>query len=261
MEMNDYWKEQSKKFDKAAKYYDKYRPSYPDKLIDDLIEKVHLTKESKILEIGAGSGKATELFVNKGLKVTCIEPGKELVIEGKKKFVGKDVEYYNCRFEEWEEKSGYFDFIMSAQAFHWVPQPIGYKKCANSLKENKKLALFWNYYTSNYGQIDKELNNLIAQYPIMYIDSKDSIKEKINNTVNEIINSEFFREPVVMVYPWKQEYSAEEYLGFIKTGNGYLSLDNQKRLIVEEKVNEIICRNGGTIVRPYTCVCYLADKK
>lgn len=259
--MSDYWKEQSKQFDKAAGYYDRYRPSYPDKLIDDLIEKVPLTKESRILEIGAGSGKATELFVNRGFGVTCIEPGEELVKAGIKKFYGKDVEYYNCRFEEWEEKPGYFDFVMSAQAFHWIPQPIGYQKCANSLKKNKKLALFWNYYTSNDGQADEELKDLIAQYPIMYIDTMESIKEKIKNTVNEIANSMLFNEPAVMVYPWEQEYSTDEYLGFIRTGNGYLSLDNQKRLFIEEKVREIVGRNGGTIVRPYTCVCYLAEKK
>lgn len=129
------------------------------------------------------------------------------------------------------------------------------------MKANGKLALFWNYYTSNYGRVDKELNDLIAKYPIMYIDTKEGIKERIKNMVNEIINSKLFKEPAVMVYPWKQEYNTEEYLGFIKTGNGYLSLDDQKKFIVEEQVREIIYRNGGTIVRPYTCVCYLADKK
>ncbi|MCT4598276.1 MAG: hypothetical protein N4A50_10415 [Vallitalea sp.] len=46
-----------------------------------------------------------------------------------------------------------------------------------------------------------------------------------------------------------------------KTGNGYLSLETKERKIVEERVKEIVAKNGGTIVRPYTCVCYLADKK
>ncbi len=48
----DYWKEQSKTFNEAAEYYDKYRPSYPQELINDLIDKAELTEESKILEIG-----------------------------------------------------------------------------------------------------------------------------------------------------------------------------------------------------------------
>jgi hypothetical protein len=30
---------------------------------------------------------------------------------------------------------------------------------------------------------------------------------------------------------------------------------------VEERVKEIVNKNGGTIVRPFRCVCYLADKK
>ena len=88
----------------------------------------------------------------------------------------------------------------------------------------------------------------------------ERIKEKIKNTVNEIAISKLLSELAVMVYPWEQDFSTDEYLGFINTGNGYLSLDNQKRLFIEEKVREIIRRNGGTIVRPYTCVCYLAVK-
>jgi SAM-dependent methyltransferase len=261
MSDKDFWKKQSKTFNEAAKYYDKYRPSYPLELINDLIEKAQLTNKSRILEIGAGSGKATELFVDKGLEMTCIEPGKDLVLEGKRKFKEKNVRYYNCRFEEWEEKLGYYDFVISAQAFHWIPQPIGYRKCSNSLKDNKKIGLFWNYYTSNEGQVDKELKQLIDQYPIMYIASRDNIKDRINNTVSEIQRSGYFKKPLVLKYPWTQKYNIEEYIGFIKTGNGYLSLGTKEREIVEGRVKEIIDKNGGTIVRPYTCICYLADKK
>lgn len=136
------WIEQSKTFDEAAKYYDKYRPSYPSELITTLIAKNKLTSGSKILEIGAGSGKATELFVDKGLSVTCIEPGEDLVAEGKRKFKNKNVKYYTTRFENWNGEKEYYDFVMSAQAFHWVPQPLGYKKCANILKPGKRIGIF-----------------------------------------------------------------------------------------------------------------------
>ncbi len=258
---NSYWEKQSKTFDESANYYDKYRPSYPKELIDDLIEKSGITMDSKILEIGAGSGKATELFVNRGFNMTCIEPGENLVKEGERKFHHTNkVKYYNTRFEDWNEISQNFDLVISAQAFHWVPKPLGYEKCANSLKNNKKMGLFWNYYISNEEQVDKDLEELISKYPIMYIASKDDIKRRIYCTVEEIKISGYFKEPLVLKYLWKQNYTKEEYIGFIRTGNGYLSLNSEERLIVENKVGGILDKNGGCIERPYLCVCYLAEK-
>ena len=59
------WVKESEMFDKAADYYDKYRPSYPREIIDTLIAETQIKENSKLLEIGAGSGKATELLAGK----------------------------------------------------------------------------------------------------------------------------------------------------------------------------------------------------
>lgn len=60
--MNFDMKYESEQFDKAADYYDMYRPSYPKQVIQLLVERTHLHRQSKVLELGAGSGKATELL-------------------------------------------------------------------------------------------------------------------------------------------------------------------------------------------------------
>ena len=94
-------KNESRKFDESAIYYDKYRPSYPKEVIESIISISGINEKDKILEIGAGSGKATELFVNRGYNLTCIELGKNLAQKGIEKF--KDtgqVEYIVGRFEE-----------------------------------------------------------------------------------------------------------------------------------------------------------------
>ncbi len=259
---NTFWKEQSEKFDEAARYYDQYRPSYPKALINAIIDKSDLSAGANILEIGAGSGKATELFVPHGFNMTCIEPGENLVKEGHRKFKESgNVEFCNTRFEEWKDRPDYFDLAISAQAFHWVQKPLAYEKCSMNLKKGKNIALFWNYYLSNEEPIDQELCELIAEYPIMYIASEDSIIERIEGMIEEIQNSGFFHEPTVLKYPWIQRYTEEEYIGFIKTSNGYLSLNEEDREIVKNRVRELIKKNGGYIDRPYLSVGYLAERK
>lgn len=260
MSDKNYWFKQSTKFDLAADYYDKYRPGYPDELIEKIISESGVTRESNILEIGAGSGKATEQFVKKGLPMICIEPGENLVAKGKKKFAFNDVIYHQSRFENWHGQDNYYDLILSAQAFHWVQQPEGYEKCARILKDDKKLAIFWNYYTTNGSDVDKELIAFLEKYPFMYISKKEEIDKRIESTVNEIHASSVFSEPEVYKHHWETTYTVDDYIGFIKTSNGYISMSDEDKSHVEKTVREILSRHSDQIVRPFVCVCYMMKK-
>ncbi len=217
---------------------------------------------SKILEIGAGSGKATELFVNKGLNITCIEPGENLALEGEKKFKNTgQVQYIVNRFEDWIEVPEYFDLVFSAQAFHWVPKPIGFEKSYNTLKPGKYLGLFWNFYYSTGENVELELHKLFEEFPLAYIDTKESLEKRIQKNIREIQDCQYFTNIEVLQYPWSQVSNTEEYLGFIRTGNGYLTLTEDERRLAEERLTAIIEDNGGSILRSYQCTLFLAQKK
>ena len=58
--------------------YDKFRPSYPAEIIDRLISTTKINSKSKLLEIGSGSGKATELLAPYKFDIFCVEPGEKL---------------------------------------------------------------------------------------------------------------------------------------------------------------------------------------
>ncbi len=49
--------------------YEEIRPSYPEKLIQDVISKTDLKFNDRLLEIGSGTGKATIQFADKGFRV------------------------------------------------------------------------------------------------------------------------------------------------------------------------------------------------
>lgn len=72
------WKKDSRSFDTVAELYEAYRPSYPVPLIEQVIFATGVPKDARILEIGSGTGKATELFAPRGYPILCIEPGRYL---------------------------------------------------------------------------------------------------------------------------------------------------------------------------------------
>ncbi|NCB04057.1 MAG: class I SAM-dependent methyltransferase [Clostridia bacterium] len=255
------WKKESEMFNLAADYYDKFRPSYPQEMIDILISETGIKANSKLLEIGAGSGKATELFTNKGFDILCIEPGKDLVKIGNERFKDVSIRFEAARFEECDLPKQYYDVIFAAQAFHWVPQPIGYERCAYALKEKAFLAPFWNMYITYDNVIDNELLEISNKYG-GFADflSEKECEIRINSIVTGIENSKLFSSPKVFRKLWRQAYTADEFFGFALTGNRFIQKSEEEKQFAYRELVSLADNHNGIIERTYLCVLYLSQK-
>lgn len=257
------FRKESEMFDQMAEYYDTFRPSYPGEIIDTIINTTRVNRNSKILEIGSGSGKATALFAPYDFDIYCIDPGENLVKNGRIKFSRfKNVKFEVARFEELELLPDQFDVIFSAQTFHWIPQPVGYKKCAHALKDNGYLALFWNMYITYDNDLDNELLKLSDKYG-GFADflSAEGCEERIGSIIAGIDNSGLFNTPSVHRVLWKYRYTADEYIGFVQTGNSFVQKSYKEKETAYDDIRELANKYGGYINRPYLCVLYLAQKK
>ena len=266
MNFNGEWRmnfhKESEMFNQAAEYYDKYRPDYPQEIIDSLISVTKITKGSDLLEIGCGSGKATEQLTGNGFNILGIDPGEDLVRIGNERFKNENINFIKDRFEEHVFGQKKFDIIYAAQSFHWVPQPIGYKKCADVLKNNGYLALFWNMYVLNDNDTDKELLEISKRYGgIADFVTETECESRINSIVSQIVDSNLFEKPTVIRKLWKQDYTADDFYGFALTGNRFMQNSDEDK---QKAYNDIVAlaeKNGGIIERPYLCVLYMAKKK
>ena len=255
------WKTESELFNQMADYYDTYRPGYPNDIIETIIRKANLTVDSKLLEIGSGSGKATAQFVDIGLDIICIEPGADLVEKGRKTFQDKRVTFVNQRFEDYAEPYNYFDAIISAQAFHWIPQPQGYEKCARALKKRGKIALFWNIDIIRDTETDNAFYDILSQYNAF---TSCVLEKNYNNRVktisSAIVESGLFLEPEIIQSFWDKNYSADEYFNYILTGQVFVqNSDEQKRDCYDNLIQFAEKYNG--IQRHYVCELYIAEKR
>ncbi len=253
---------ESEMFNQAAEYYDKYRPGYPEDIIASLISVTGISEGSDLLEIGCGSGKATEQLIGNGFNILGIDPGEDLVSIGNERFKNENVNFVKGRFEEYDFEHKKFDVIYAAQSFHWVPQPIGYQKCADILKDNSYLALFWNMYVLNDNYTDKELLEISKRYGgIADFVTETECESRINSIVSQIGDSKLFEKPTVIRKLWKQNYTADEFYGFALTGNSFMQNSDEDK---QKAYNDIVAlaeKNRGIIERPYLCVLYIAKKK
>ena len=256
------FRKESEMFNQAADYYDRFRPSYPKEIVDSLISVTGISEGANLLEIGSGSGKATELFVDKGYQILAVDPGQDLVKRGNERFGGKGVSFEVGRFEEFDLKEQYYDVIYAAQSFHWVPQPVGYEKCAYALKDNGYIALFWNMYILYDNELDKEILELSNRYGGMadFLEEEDCEK-RIGTIVKGIEDSNLFESPIVVRQLWKQTYTADEYYGFALTGNRFMAKSDEEKARAYKDIVDLAEKHGGVIERPYLCVLYVAKKK
>ena len=255
------WIKESEMFNHASDYYDKLRPSYPKEIIDLLISETGIKAKSKLLEIGAGSGKATELLTGKGFEILCIDHGEDLVKIGNNRFSDNKIRFKTVKFEECNLPRQYYDLVFSAQAFHWIPQPIGYEKCAYTLKRKKFLALFWNMYITYDNALDNELLNLSRKHG-GFADflSESECENRINSICSSIEGSKLFSKPKVFRKLWKQNYTANEYFGFVLTGNSFLKKNAEEKKFAHKDLITLADKYDGLIERPYLCVLYLSEK-
>src|ERR1700733_9183652 len=129
-------------FDEIAADYDRYRPTYPDELVDRACQVAEIGSGDHVLEVGCGSGQLTRSLAARGLHVTALEPGKSLVALARQNLEGAgEVEFVNAEFEDAPLPREQFRAVFSASAFHWVDPKVSWQKAADVLVPGGTLAL------------------------------------------------------------------------------------------------------------------------
>jgi SAM-dependent methyltransferase len=256
------WKKDSQSFDTVAILYDKFRPTYPQKLVDCIIKLSGLTEDGKILEIGSGTGKATQLFASRGYTILCIEPGANLAAQATQNLLNfPRVSFEFARFEQSQERPGEYDLVMSAQAFHWVSKDIGYVKAARALKPGGHLALFWNMHPIFQDQIDDALERVYQETaPELDNRRKNDHEAIIQERSGEISKSGCFGPVTIRRFPWSKTYQAKEYIGLLNTYSDHLRLSEQTRRRLFEGIAGVIDSQGGSVRKKYVTFLYVATK-
>jgi len=115
---------------------------YPDELVDQACQAAGIGNGDRVLEIGCGSGQLTRSLVARGLHVTALEPGKNLMALARQNLEGAGaVEFMNARFEDAPCPHEHFRAVFSASALHWVDPKVSWLKIADVLVPGGTLAL------------------------------------------------------------------------------------------------------------------------
>ncbi len=254
--------EQRLAFGRVAALYDRARPSYPAAAIDALVSYGHLTAGARVAEVGAGTGKATELLVARGLQVTAIEPSAEMAELARAKLPGDAVTVVECAFEAWRPAARY-DAVVSVQAWHWLQPTTRYARARDALEQGGMLAAVWSLpdwercaHRDALSRVyDETASGLVADFP-MHPDSEPT--RLAGDWSSEIAASSGFAGSEVHLIRSSQRYTAGAYTDLLQTHQDHILLGEESRAALLAAIAGSIELAGGSFELPFTTHVCLA---
>ena len=251
-------------FSNVISDYEAARPSYPGGLKEQIEVFSGIQPGAELLEVGAGTGQATGLFLEDGYSLDLLEVSDDQTRFLKEKYrLYPWVSVKKGYFEEYETDRKY-DLIYSATAFHWVRSEIGYPKAWNMLKEGGTLAVFWHMSSvvKHEGGVFDGLIQIRRTYLPDAGDGFDEagVEQVRMKRIAQIQSGGCFGLPQMYEFTWKDEYDADRYAALVNTYSDTQLLDESTRNAYLDEIRQHIVKSGGRVEMPQRVMLYLVKK-
>lgn len=130
----------------TARFYEEFRPAYPQVLLDDLRARAGTTGAGRLLDLACGTGQITFGLAPDFVEVWAVDQEPEAVDLAREKSLRLGVE--NVRWiagrAEDVEADAYFDLVAIGNAFHRLPRRVIAESATRWLVPGGHLALLWS---------------------------------------------------------------------------------------------------------------------
>lgn len=246
-------------FGDAPDLYDRFRPSYPPELIDDLLR----SGAHDVLDVGCGTGIVARLLEARGCVVTGVEADPRMAGFARRK--GLDVEV--SRFESWDPGERSYDLLVSGQAWHWIEPVAGAAKAVACIRSGGRFAVFWNQrvlpdevmsaFEPIYGRVAPDLFESSALL--------GTIRSRVGEPgadpiIGALARTRSFGDVERRYYSWHRRTTTAEWIGESRTASDHHVLDPS---VLDELLNEVgaaLDQLGGGFESAYVTAVLTAER-
>lgn len=255
--------ENKETFNFIAREYERYRPTYPNEMFDDILNYSNIKNDEKILEIGCGTGQATGGFVHKDFKnITCIELGDKLAHFTTDKFKSVNtIKVVNTSFEDWDGSGSPYKLAVSGTAFHFIEPEFGYRKVWELLEDTGSIAFFWTVHVLLFDVVNNEIRSHYQELAPHLDDSKyKSPEETVYERKMITEKTGIFTNIIVKEYSQTQSHTSNDFVSLLNTNSRHRQLSKPVKSTLLEKIKKTIDKAGGYVNKEHRVALFLGKK-
>lgn len=156
-------------FGQVADAYDRARPAYPPDAVDWMVGPA----PAVVVELGAGTGKLTEVLHDAGHEVLAFDPSAEMLSRLARRV---PVTHALARAEQIPARSRSADAVVCGQSFHWFDPEPALAEIGRVLRPGGTLALVWNSFDDSIPWV-RRLHRLVSPDDGTSADAADSLMQ------------------------------------------------------------------------------------
>ena len=250
---------ESQVFGEVAEVYHAARLGYPEDLVESVLAYADL-KGRPVVEVGAGTGKATESFAAHGLDLTCVEPDPRMAELLRRHTAGHpSVRVELSSFEDWQPGGRRFGLLYAATSWHWTDPERRWALAHAALAPGGAVALLWNASAVVDPALHAALAEVDADYPglrpphsvlaseVDPVDGGDRWTEASGWPEAECRRDGRFTDLLSTRHLRPQHYTTERYLGYLDSISRYRILSDERRAEVLGRTGALLDAHGGGI--------------
>ena len=130
------------RFTGAAAGYARFRPGYPEALVDWVVAEAAVRAGDRVADVGCGTGILTRMLARRGFDVLGLDPNEDMLAEARA--AGGGAEYLRADAEATGLPGRSVALVTVAQAFHWFDLDAALGELHRVLGPHGHVAAVWN---------------------------------------------------------------------------------------------------------------------
>lgn len=256
-------------FGEVAQVYDDVRQGYPPELADTVLGYLGRVPEA-IVDVGAGTGKASELFAGRAARITCVEPDPAMAAVLADRFTvaeaepgSSTVEVWAGSFEDFPAPPGGVPLIICGQAWHWVDPAVRLVKAHRVLAPGGVLALFANRYDFADPRVKAAAQGAYRAHApeLVDVDGPGTLPApRAHWLAGELSGSALFTDATTATFQRIVPYPTARYLELLSTFSEHRMLPQARRAALLEAIGAVVDAHGGVVRQVLDTVLALARR-